>query len=651
MVAETPPKAVVIATASDTVSAAIGCIESLRRALPPWCDIVMAYSCAPPCISERVRAAAGDRPVSILESDTWLPQNERRNRALAAAPGYDFYFFIDLDSRIEPGSLERCIETHRQTGADLVGAVILYGASIDFGREGKRIVHFAGGESRFRPDADGRPGMQEIHAWVGETYEHMRQEVGDKPWENEQLELHGMCLTRRAVEALTPFDPDLMTFEPSDVALQARLKGLKRVMDPQFMITYESAAEYLCDIEPYRQQHASDAAQASVRHFARKYGLPDDGEVVAHQTRWNHQHFEDIGAVTRLAFPAPPLTDLCDHPFAQTWPQLLQQLRRQNWTVQEIERVKCCHEVGRRLANGLYRACGKPFVAHLIGTASILAAYGAPPVLVESAVVHAPYDPLIARDRGSGAANAFIQRVGANVDRVLRNFALRDFRKFPPPASDEDLALYRVDDACALIMRVANEIEEYLDGSNAMTVRRDPADDLLAHARKILPVLGFAGLLEAFERSIALNEELIGSLPDSLADHRKQSYRLREASDPDTLALPDEKWVEVASYLRGAGRQADVIAAPDEFRYLCGAIRREMLLDDPWAGAGANAIVVVHKGRLAGHPSAALVKLMSATPIYANEVFVAFSRFGKSIEAAAQVHIGPIQHAIDNRAS
>ncbi len=611
----------------------------------------MAYSCAPPCISERVRAAAGNRPVSILECDTWQSQNERRNQALAAAPGYDFYFFIDLDSRIEAGSLERCIETHRKTGADLVGAVILYGASIDFGREGRRIIHFAGGESRFRPDADGRPGMQEFHAWVGETYERMREEVGDEPWECEQLELHGMCLTRRAVEALAPFDPDLMQFEPSDIALQARAKGLKRVMDPLFVLSYEGAAEFLCDIGPYRQQHVSDTAQDSVRYFARKYGLPDDGEVVAHQTRWNHQHFEDIGAVTRRAFPAPPLTDLCDHPFAQTWPQLVQQLRRQNWTVQEIERVKRCHEVGRHLANGLYRACGKPFVAHLIGTASILAAYGAPPILVESAVVHAPYDPVIARDRGSSAANAFIQRVGANVDRVLRKFVLRDFRELPPPETDEQLAFYRVDDACVLIMRVANEIEEYLDGSNAMTVRRDPADDLLAHARKVLPALGFAGLLEAFERAILLNEALVGSLPDSLADHRKQSYRLREASDPDSLALPDEKWVEVASYLRAAARQDDVIAAPDEFRYLCNAIRREMLPADPWAGGGAKAVVVVHKGRLAGHPNSALVKLMSATPIYANEVFVVFSRFGRSIEAAAQVHIGPIQHAIDHRAS
>src|SRR5262249_45018976 len=160
------------------------------------------------------------------------------------------------------------------TGADLVGGVILYGASIDLGRGGGGIIYFAGGESRFCPDADGRPGMKEFHAWGGGPYERMREEMGGEPWAVEELELHGLCMTRRAVEALTPFDTNLLLFEPSDVALQACKRGLKRVMDPKFVVSYEGAAEYLCDIGPYRQQHFGDATQESVRYFARKYGLP-----------------------------------------------------------------------------------------------------------------------------------------------------------------------------------------------------------------------------------------------------------------------------------------------------------------------------------------------------------------------------------------
>ena len=129
-------KTVAIVTGSDTVSAAIDCMKSLRHSLPPWCDIVLAYSTAPSCVTDRVRAAAGSRHVTILESQIWQTQNQLRNRALVALPPYDYYLFLDLDSRIEPGSLERCIETHNQTGADLVGGVILYDTSIDFGREG-----------------------------------------------------------------------------------------------------------------------------------------------------------------------------------------------------------------------------------------------------------------------------------------------------------------------------------------------------------------------------------------------------------------------------------------------------------------------------------------------------------------------------------
>jgi hypothetical protein len=642
----TLPRAVAIVTSADTVSAAIGSARMLRHSLPPSCDIVFAYSAAPAGVSERVRAAAGNRPIEIRESAAWHSQHEARNRALAGLPPYDFYLFLDLDSRIGPGTLERCIETLERTGADFVGGVILYAPTIDFGRKGEKIIHYAGGESLFRPDADGRPGMEEIHHWVGVPLDQMREQIGTEPFPCDQVEFHGMCMTRRAVEALTPFDPELLVMEPSDLALRARQQGFRGVMDPMIEVSYEAAAEFLCDLPAYSAQWGRDAVQDSVRYFARKYGLPEDGEVVAHQTRWNRQHHEDIGVVVRAGHPAPALVDLHAHPFAQTWPQLLQQLRRQGWSVAEIAHIKRCHDAGRDLANGFYRACGKPFIAHLVGTASVLAAYGAPPILVESGLVHAAYGTLGASDEDSGRALA--QRVGRNVDRVLRAYSRQHFHQLPIPQTEEEVAFYSLDDARALVLRVANEIEECLDGAGALAAKPRHDGPLVAHARKILPRLGFGDLLTALERALTLDRCLAGSMPEPLTDGRRQSYRLPNQVSPDRFALPDDKWVEVASFLRHEGRAPHVVAAPDEFRYLCNAIRREDLQDDPWARFGAEAVVVLHKGRLARHARPALAAAAAGTPIFANEVFVAYSKVGKAVPAANEIHLAPVRHAVTN---
>jgi hypothetical protein len=638
-----PPKAVAIVAGSDTVSTAIGSMNCLRSNLPLWCDIVLSYSTAPRSVTGRVRTAAGSRPVTILESSTWLPHNELRNRALAAIPPYDYYLFLEPDSRIAPGTLERCIKTHRDTRAELVGGVILYGASIDYGRKDKKVVHFAGGECRFRPDADGRPGCELLHPWMPRCLDELRDEIGDQPWDTRIIEFHGCCMTRRAIDALTPLDINHLVTETVDLGLQASRQGLRMVMDAGFEVTYERAAECLCDVRPYSELWGKQAVQDSVRYFATKYGLPPDCEFVDHQSKWNRQHYEDIGVVTRPVFPTPYLTDLRVHPFAQSWPQLSNQLRQQRWSAREIDAAKRCHDVGQRLADGHYRPSGKPVIGHLIGTASILAAYGAPPILIESALVHAAYDELgVGLDEfGHGStAKALTQRVGLNVDRVIRAYARQDFFATLPPETEDDFAMYPLDDARTLLIRVAKAIEGCLDGHCANG--SPPADLLLQHARKVLPILGFDNLLQTLEIAITGSEAIADSLPDRPVANIRQPCPPLSPSTSDALALPDQKWVEVASFLRRHGRQNDVAAAPEEFAYLCENIRYEFLPEDPSKILNPRAIVILHKGRLLDHSQAALAALRSATPIFANEVFILFSGVGKLIPREARIHQGAL---------
>src|SRR5262249_16076813 len=119
---------------------------------------------------------------------------------------------------------------------------------------------------------------------------------------------------------------------------------------------------------------------------------------------------------------------------------------------------------------------------------------------------------------------------------------------------------------------------------------------------------------------------------------------------PDALALPDQKWIDVAEFLRGESRESEVVVAPEEFRYLCNAILSEVLSEDITRALKPEAVVVLHKGRLDRHPRVALAALASTVPIFANEVFVVLSKTGSSLAADILAHIGAVKEVIEARA-
>src|SRR5437879_11925353 len=79
------------------------------------------------------------------------------------------------------------------------------------------------------------------------------------------------------------------------------------------------------------------------------------------------------------------------HHFAQTNIQLINQLRRNGYSVTEIGSVLTSYELTMRLFTGRFRASGKTFIAHLVGTASILASLRASVALVTAGLLHAAY--------------------------------------------------------------------------------------------------------------------------------------------------------------------------------------------------------------------------------------------------------------------
>lgn len=153
---------------------------------------------------------------------------------------------------------------------------------------------------------------------------------------------------------------------------------------------------------------------------------------------------------------------------AQTNIQLYNQLCRQGRSLAELTRVHAAYELAVQLFAGQYRANGKPFVAHLAGTASVLACFEQPTTVVAAGLLHSAFEFGDFGDGRHGLTTARRQRLKAVVgeesaDLIAQYYVLtrREARK---QAREDDLAGFSPARIAVLVMHLADTVEEYVDG-------------------------------------------------------------------------------------------------------------------------------------------------------------------------------------------
>ena len=155
------------------------------------------------------------------------------------------------------------------------------------------------------------------------------------------------------------------------------------------------------------------------------------------------------------------------HTYAQTNVQLFNQLRSEGYSEKERALISDTYEFGMRIFTGLYLASGKPFIDHLVGTASILASLHAPVEVLAASLIHAAY---LHGDFGSirkGVTNVKREEVRRAVGEQIEEYIARYDRL--PLGLRKTAALHdRFDnldtlDRTVLLMRLANELEHHLD--------------------------------------------------------------------------------------------------------------------------------------------------------------------------------------------
>lgn len=122
----------------------------------------------------------------------------------------------------------------------------------------------------------------------------------------------------------------------------------------------------------------------------------------------------------------------------------------------EQDRIRSAYELATLLFAGHFRGSGKPFVCHLVGTASVLQRQGAPPSVVTAGLLHAVYlQPGLPRVRG-GLPSLLRGSMGNEVESLVAAYA-----QMGEPAPDAGGPLARL----LVWIRLADTFDDCLDGA------------------------------------------------------------------------------------------------------------------------------------------------------------------------------------------
>ena len=205
--------------------------------------------------------------------------------------------------------------------------------------------------------------------------------------------------------------------------------------------------------------------------------------------------------------------------YAQTNLQLYKQLRDCGYSTEDMALVQQAYALGVTLFTASFRGSGKPLLAHLVGTASILASLHESAIVVTAGLLHAAY---ALGDFGTGRGGmtpAKRERVRAAVSAAVEDLVAR-YTAFAWNKSTISKILSGVQmmspvERDVLVIRLANELEDHLDlgvlyCGNAKSRReyiRSPLNQSVDMARQ----LGLLQLADALDT--AFNEVLSAEVP------------------------------------------------------------------------------------------------------------------------------------------
>jgi (p)ppGpp synthase/HD superfamily hydrolase len=221
---------------------------------------------------------------------------------------------------------------------------------------------------------------------------------------------------------------------------------------------------------------------------------------------------------------------------AQTNIQLYNQLRELGYPAADLELIHRGYGLAMTLFTGTFRGSGRPFLAHLIGTASVLAWVRAPIAVVAAGLLHSAYSNGEFGTYWGGRSGEKRDRVRAAVgdqaEELIARYAELRWTAETIGALADTVDSLAERDRWVLLMRLANEVDDHQDLGllyvAAVERRREFIRTALHRCVAMAERLGYPGL--ATELSRVLKETMTAEVAPALRGPKDGSFLLAPAS-------------------------------------------------------------------------------------------------------------------------
>ncbi len=523
-----PPRATLVMTARERHSLAEAAIDSVLRATRPPIRLLYLDVQTPPRLRERLAARAAAGQIEIVRFDEPLWPQEARLRVVDAIDT-DYAVFLDNDVEVAPGWLDALVRCADETGAGIVGPLYLIGGG---GRA--PAVHMAGGMLMATAGPAGRV-LEEAHR-LQHAAPDAAAALARTPCD--YVEFHCMMIRASLLRGECVLDARLRcVHEHIDTSLAAKARGFATVFEPAASVTYLGYTDYTLDDLPlFRTRWTPAETDANIAVFCRKWNVVDDPRAFAGVRAFVRGHATEVDPL-RATCAAPRDAPMPAAAHVQTRSALLDAAARGGYRGDECALIASAYHVAHVLMDGGYRPCGRPFINHLVGAASVLVHYGVRATTVAAALLHAAYTHSPAHAGGPAAALAWVRDAlggrGHAIESRVRAYTLAGGRGNPAAPADSDAgALAVLDseagalavlDAEVAIIAAANELDLHASGEFRYSGRGDAiGDGAVARIGHVCRLLGIPGLHASLA---AARAEGATALP-ALATNVRGSYRI-----------------------------------------------------------------------------------------------------------------------------
>ncbi|MCX7195506.1 MAG: hypothetical protein NTV37_06370 [Proteobacteria bacterium] len=411
-------------------------------------------------------------------------------------------------------------------------------------------IHMAGGRLIIYPDV-GSDGlvMEEEHQLFNRRPEDVHEQLSRKPCD--YVEYHCMLVRTQLLQEYGLLDDEIISVhEHIDAALAAKRLGYSTYMEPASRVNYLAFADFLLgDLPILRLRWSREMGEQSILNFAKKWGVCNDQRSFGGVRTFLSKH---VGHIDPLNANIPPRqernTAMRKEELQQTRSGLLDMAMERGYQPDEIALLGNAYFIAQAFVTGGYRSCGRPFINHLSGTASVLLRYDFRIEVVMAGLLHAAYTHCPAHPEGKQAASDDVcSKLGGErnmVERLVRGYTLRGMRSSRHQAVVMDVGRFTVFEAEVEMIALANEIDMYLSGETRYSAPRN--DDMtpaqLDMADKICGIIGVSGMSHS---PLQVRNDNRLPPPLNLLTKQNMSYRFNQEHSAITPMPGNAKFVSL----------------------------------------------------------------------------------------------------------